>query len=228
MIRALGYMPASLGGLGDSGLDVIDAAASELSASGLSASDTLIADSGLDVIDSAASGIDASGMSANPAPSAAGSAQLPGGSVFSYTASWGATIGLVGPDQVLSDLQAQLPSYGMSVAGSTINSGGYTWGFTGGSITVTVHDSIGHAHSTDAQSVLDSIVRNAVGSNLQSSNISVVSTPSSGAAAAVAAANGANPNPNPNLSTWFENNAGTVGTALVLTLLGGIALKKIL
>jgi hypothetical protein len=117
------------------------------------------------------------GVLAPPAPSSS-VAQVPSGSTLTYSAKWNATFGLVGPQHVIADLTSQLSSHGMSVSGAQILSGGSTIGLTGGSIQVGIFDSIGHALLSDAQSVLDSIVMNAVGSsNWGGSSLLINTTP---------------------------------------------------
>lgn len=159
----------------------------------------------------------------DPGMSAGGNmAQLPSGSKFSYTADFGIDLGLVGPDQVIADLASRLPQYGMTVTDHQILGGGYTAGLTGGSFQVTVLDSIGHALGTDAQSVLDSIVRDAVGSHsFQGSFIAITSKPVSSGAAPLALDNQNPPNP---ATTWLKE----YWPLLAIAAGGAVALRKLL
>lgn len=152
-------------------------------------------------------------------PAPAVSAQSPSGSVLLYSVSWSASLGLVSPDMVVSALANNLPQYGMSVRSSQTISGGLTIGLTGGAITVQVQDSIGHALLSDAQSVLDSIVRSTVGSsNFTGSTVALVSTPGVGGVAAPGTAS--------TFGAWLQANAEIVGIGIAAVVLGTTWLKN--
>lgn len=147
-------------------------------------------------------------------------AQSPSGSSFMYSTQWAATIGLVSPDMVIAALANQLPQYGMSVKSSSIVSGGWTIGLTGGSISVQVQDSIGHALLSDAQSVLDHVVRTVVGdSNFGGSSIALTSVPGTGGVAAP-------PGTASTFGQWLQANAAVAGVAIAAVILGTTWLKN--
>lgn len=107
--------------------------------------------------------------------------QVPTGSTLSYAASW--NIGLVGvtPSTVVSELSARLAPYSLAVAASSASAPSLLSQSTVGTMQLAIHDSIGHNLLSDAQSILDSLLKQIVGSgNFIQSSIGIVSSPQSG------------------------------------------------
>ena len=104
-------------------------------------------------------------------------AQLPPGTTYVYTVSWSIALGnlSVSNSDVISALQSALPKYGMSVV-----SGGMA-ALTSYSVQLVISDQVGHQLTSDAQSVLESLVRSVVGNNLSGSSI----TPYAGGSSSV-------------------------------------------
>jgi hypothetical protein len=107
----------------------------------------------------------------------------------------------------MSQFASALTAHGMSVVQSSNDETILNKVFgTGAPIhfQFTILDSVGNAFTSDAKSVCDGVLIGIVGNNISGSNLSLVSTPSGGAAP--------NPNPNPNDAlTWLENNALYIG-----------------
>lgn len=97
--------------------------------------------------------------------------QIPSGTRVIYSVSWTAGIGnlSVSPNQALSNLGNALPPHGMSVVtGTATSSGPVNYG-----LQITILDSVGHALWSDAQSVLDALMKQIVGNNLSGSQLAL-------------------------------------------------------
>lgn len=159
----------------------------------------------------------AAAESGTAAASATSAAQSPSGSTLSYTATYNINlVGLNTPTNILAQVTAKLPQYGMSIVGTQPSTGTLTV-----TQTITVLDQIGHQNLSDAKSVLDSLFNSPNSNGLLSSSISLVSTPQSGAPVIAAA-----PAASPSLTQWFETNAETIGIAAAVLLVGIVALNK--
>jgi hypothetical protein len=149
-------------------------------------------------------------QSSTPAQQSSGpAAQVPSGSTLLYEANWSAGVGnlSLSPNSVISTLGSDLAAHGMSIVSSQATSNGpIHYG-----IQVMVLDTIGHTLKSDAQSILDSLMRQIVGNNLTGSNSSVTTTPGQSTAA------GATPTSDP--ITWLENNALYIGGAVLALIL---------
>lgn len=150
-------------------------------------------------------------------PPAAPAAWSPTGAKLLYTAQITAGFGdlTLNLNSIIAQLGQAISSYGLQVTNSS-SSGGLGWstGFGSGQITLNITDTTGHASQSDligSGGIIDNALRNIIGSNnLSSSNISVTSTPGTGGSGG--SGSGA---PGTNLSTWFENNAGTVAVVAI-------------
>lgn len=111
-------------------------------------------------------------------PSTSGGPQSPGGTRLSYVASWTAGFSnlATSPNSVIASLSSQLPGYGMQLtAGSATAGGPVTYG-----IQLAITDTVGHNKISDAQGVIDLLLRNLVGNNMAGSNLTPVGSPQSG------------------------------------------------
>jgi hypothetical protein len=152
------------------------------------------------------------------APASAG--QSPAGATLLYQAGWTAGFGnfLTSPNTVIAQLASALSQYGMSIASSSATGNGpITYG-----IQVTIKDNIGHALVRDAQSVLDSLMKNIVGTNLSGTNLSLVAYPGQTLPPGTPGAT--------DFMTWFQGNwmwvaggfaALVIGVPLITGSMGG-------
>ncbi len=113
-------------------------------------------------------------------PPANSNPQSPKGTKLIYAASWnppsfGGTLISLYPQQVAQQLSAQLGAYGLQVTASTYNSPSVFSSGSVATIQLSITDTIGHNLFTDAQSVVDSLLKSAIGSsNFISSNLAPV------------------------------------------------------
>lgn len=136
--------------------------------------------------------------------------QVPSGSQLLYSAAW--TVGLgnlfTSPNNVIASLSAQLSPFHMSVIGQQLVTadGPINYG-----IRITILDSIGHQYLSDAQSILDNLMRSLVGSNVVPQPLQIVAVPGAPLPPGTVVA------PSSTAVAWLENN-------LPLLLLGGVGL----
>lgn len=148
------------------------------------------------------------------------SAQVPSGSTLLYTATVVGGPGdlTLSPDSAMSQFAAQLSAHGMTVTGSVNDESVLNKLFgTGAPINFQfqIRDNVGHALFSDAKSVCDGVLRQVVGNNVTTSNLSITSTPT---APGVTTAGG------PGVVSFLENNAGM----LALVVLGIFVLPPLI
>jgi len=147
-------------------------------------------------------------------------AALPGGSTFIYDASWTAGVSNLfsSANSVISQMQAALSGYGMSVTSSSVESAGPIHF----EIQLHVLDSVGHGAVADAKSVLDSLMHKIVGTNLSGSSISTTSVPGGTPSGGIV-----NPNAPIDWSSWLQKNAIWVGVFVGAVAIGPKIIKKL-
>jgi len=155
----------------------------------------------------------------NPAPAA----QVPSGSTLLYTATVVGGPGdlTVSPDSAMSQFASALASHGMSVAESSNDETVLNKIFGTGSaihFQFSILDTVGNAFLSDAKSVCDGVLRQIVGNNVTTSNISIVSTPTRSTAPGAT--------PTTDIVAWLESNAlyigfGIAGFVLLNSYMGG-------
>ena len=155
----------------------------------------------------------------NP-PIAPSAAQVPSGSTLLYTATVVGGVGdlTLSPDSAMSQFAAQLSAHGMTVTSSVNDESVLNKLFgTGAPINFQfqIRDSVGHALFSDAKSVADGVLRQVVGNNVTTSNLSITSTPS---------APGVTPAGGPSAVSFLENNVGM----LALLALGIVVLPPLI
>lgn len=154
------------------------------------------------------------------APQGVSTAQSPPGSTLVYNVTWTAGLSnlLQSPNSVISRLQSQLPTYGLSIAASQQTSDGpINYG-----IQLTLHDTIGHALITDVQSVLHSLMISAVGNNLSGESISLTVKGGSATSTAVPGATSA-----AGITSWLEANGTTLALVGILGIVGYAVVQKL-
>lgn len=154
------------------------------------------------------------------APTSAAVAQVPSGSTLLYTATVVGGVGdlTLSPDSAMSQFAAQLAAHGMTVTASVNDESVLNKLFGTGSpinFQFQIRDSVGHALFSDAKSVVDGVLRQVVGNNVTTSNLSITSTPS---------APGVTPAGGPGVVSFLENNAGM----LALLALGIVVLPPLI
>jgi hypothetical protein len=129
--------------------------------------------------------------------------QVPSGSTLTYSATWSFALNNVSNSSAIASLQSALPAYGMSVLSGSAQGGG----ILGYGIQVTIKDNIGHALLSDAKSVLDSLLRGLVGTNVTGSNLTIMSVPNQPLPPGSFT-------PPTDLGAWFQANWGYLAAAL--------------
>jgi hypothetical protein len=119
----------------------------------------------------------------SPAP-AVPAAQSPPGSTLLYSVTYKQNVSTPSPNEAIASLQGGLSTYGMSVVASNLMANTYL-GFGSATIQFTIRDTVGHALLSDAQSVLDSLMRQYTHKRVTGSQLSLTSAGSSPAPAAV-------------------------------------------
>jgi hypothetical protein len=138
-------------------------------------------------------------------------AQSPPGSTLLYTATYGAVKNWTTASSAIQALAPLLPSHGMSLQSSQVSASGI---MSNASFSVTVLDSVGHALISDAKSVLDALMNQISGNQLQSSTLTMVAP---GMTASGASASATTPSTDP--VSWLENNAIYIGGAVLALVL---------
>jgi len=148
-------------------------------------------------------------------------AQSPSGSSLLYTAAWSTAVAnlFVSANDAIASLTQSLPSYGMSVAGSSVAAANPL----AATIQVRVLDSIGHQQLNDAKSVLDALMTHIVGQNLKGTQIALVATPGQ----ALPAGTPGLPGTGQSISTFLESNMGLVAGVLIAIVVLPALIKKL-
>lgn len=168
-----------------------------------------------------------SGGGINPASqpiapaSAPGAPQVPTGSILQYTVSFAATQG-TNPQEAIAFLQAQLPTYRMSVMSSNITNQGLL--FSAPAFSVTVLDSVGHMFLSDAKAVLDSLMATYSRGGADPGQIAIITAGGSGG---ILSPTGIPALPGQNLGAWFQSNWGWMALALGVLVIGPPLIKKL-
>ena len=156
-----------------------------------------------------------------PVAAPSGPGQVPGGSTLLYTATVVGGIGdlTLSPDSAMSQFSSALALHGMNVTQSANDQSTLNKLFgTGAPIQFQfqITDGVGHAYLSDAKSVCDGVLKQVVGNNVTTSNLSLTSTPKAGVT----------PLPAPSFTSWLEQNAGLVaGLAVAIVALPGLIKK---
>ena len=146
--------------------------------------------------------------------SQASTPQIPSGSTLKYTVTYSQNISTPAPNSAIQQLQAGLPTFGMSVVHSNLVENTLL-GFGHATIEFDVLDAIGHGALGDAKSILDSLMNRFTFNSVTGSTLVVTSSP------AVSGANVGSPTIQAgaaasatSLTTWFENNAVWMGLGI--------------
>jgi hypothetical protein len=152
-------------------------------------------------------------------PNPASAPQSPVGSTLLYTVTYNANISTPSPNDAISRMVAELPTYRMSVAGSKLVSNTYL-GLGSATIQFTISDNVGHASLTDAQSVMDSLMRKYTYNSVTGSQISLLALPFSQQP-------GSGTNTQSSVTGWLQANWGYLALALGVMVIGPPLIKKL-
>jgi hypothetical protein len=151
----------------------------------------------------------ATGISVPPAQ--VSTAQVPPGSTILYTVKVN-TPPLTSAQNIIDAISPELPAHGMSKMTSQVSQSGNISGPA--QFSLSVMDSIGHALKSDAQSVLDGLIENFLGSgNLQLQSTVTVVSPGITASGQPGASLTSDP------IAWLEDNALYIGGGIAVLVL---------
>jgi hypothetical protein len=162
---------------------------------------------------------DSATPSGGQSSASSGVGQVPAGSRLLYTANWTAGIGnlSVSANSAISNLSNLAASRNLQVTGASATSNGpihYA-------IEIHVLDTIGHQYTNDVKSVLDALLQQVVGNNLNGTELAITAVPNTSGQVA-------SPDGTPKSFTqWLQDNALMVGIGVAAIFLGPPLIKKL-